>query len=207
MKKILISIAVLLMATTAFARPTGLNLGGGFAGNFMCLDGESNFFPGGYFEIGYDLTLGKHGGMYFGARTSALFDSEYRAGSIGGVRYAGEASAHLHYIDIPIFYEFVAKVSPKNKFFFNLGPTVNFWLIACSHYSATSSGVTVSERENWFDYDCWNRVNLSLGGNIGFIFNHVKVYAGYDQGLFSFTKKDYGFSNVGQLRVGAAFVF
>jgi len=57
MKKILLSIAVILTAVSASAkRPTGLNLGGGFEVNSVC-------FPEGYLEGLFDGPQTYGGGL------------------------------------------------------------------------------------------------------------------------------------------------
>jgi len=203
MKKILISIAILLMATTAFAKsPKGLNVGGGFANNFMTFETDNESFFGGFAEVGYNLKFGKTSGLYFGARGDMLYNTQYSYGYGPSV----DAISRLVYLDVPIKYAF--EVGGRTKFFFDLGPTVNFWLGARTHVEARSGSVTLSETKRWFDQDIFNRVNLSLGGNIGVKIGHAKVYAGYDQGLFSFTKTDkVGYNNVGQLRIGFAWVW
>jgi len=217
MKKILLTAAILLMATTAFAkRPTGLNLGGGFANNFMCFPGNDSgeltgnqSFTGYFAEVGYNLKVSKVSSVYFGARLDHLFNgSIYSAASYTGAVQV-ELSHILYYLDIPVKYSLM--VGGRTKFFFDLGPTVNFWLGARTRVRERDTYYpgTTANSFGWFENgnSNFNRVNLSLGGNIGVMFNHVKVYAGYDQGLFSFTKKDIAFSNVGQLRIGAAFVW
>lgn len=208
MKKLLVSIAIILMAMAASAQsPTGLNVGAGFVNNFTSLSDEHYSFTGGFLEVGYNLQLSELSGFYFGVRADAVYNG--RIMRVYGSQYAvSEMFTRMWYLDVPVRYSFM--MGDNIKFFFDIGPTVNFWLSARSRWDAASTitpgvyGGTI----NWFDDDYCNRVNLSLGGNIGILAGPVKIYAGYDQGLFSMTKTDkLGYSNIGQLRVGFAYVF
>jgi len=203
MKKIVLSIAILLMATTVFAkRPTGMNLGGGYVSNFTTMFSENQSYFGGFAEIGYNLKLGNVSGLYFGARADALFSGKYVYGNV-----KMDATTRHIYLDVPVKYSFMTP--GRTKFFFEIGPTVSFWLDARTHIDkSVSPSASFQENINWFDDTIFNRVNLYLGGNIGvMIGGHVKVYSGYDLGLFSYTKKDVGYNNIGQLRVGFAWVW
>jgi len=213
MKKLLLSVAVILIAVSASAkRPTGLNLGGGLGINFMCLPQGSSSFVGPYAEVGYDFNFDKHNSLYVGGRYSALYNASFAWGTtISGNYTELKKWTCLTYFDIPVKYRFNFSVSPSVKLYFDAGPSVNFWLSARSHqnWNDIKHPGSVTYHNNWFNYSGYNRVNLSLGGSIGVdLNNHVKIYVGYDQGLFSCTGTDkWGYSNVGQLRIGAAYIF
>lgn len=212
MKKILLSAAVILMAVSASAkRPTGLNLGGGLGINFMCIGDKSRSYAGPYAEVGYDFNFDKHNSLYVGGRYSALYNTSFTWGNtIVGYTESSRWTC-LSYFDIPLKYRFSFNVAPTTKLYVDLGPTANFWLSGRTHQNFNASGKSgsVTFHDNWFDHKGFNRVNLSLGGSVGVnLNNHVKIYVGYDQGLFSCTSTNqWGYSNVGQLRFGAAYIW
>ena len=173
-------------------------------------------FYGAFLEVGYDWNFTEHSALTVGLRGNLLFNTKFNSQK-GIVRkddysFSGQISNRF-YLDIPVKYQFSFNVSPKVQLFFDLGPTLNFWLgnRTTEFFSAKVGGKSDGDAAsaNWFkDLDGrYNRVNVSLGADAGVYFHHVKIYLGYDQGLVPFIKKDFGKSALGQLRVGAAYVF
>lgn len=226
MKKVLVLLVALTVAATSFAKPTGLRLGGGYSVNFygaekglditlLNLD-RADYF-GAFIEVGYDWNFTEHSALTVGLRGNLLFNNKIQTNKWGkeGQYYTlNDQFSNRFYLDLPVKYQFAFNVSPKVQLFFDLGPTVNFWLgnRTTTLFMSETSGKKISEAEsyNWFketDDKYYNRVNLSLGADAGVYFFHVKIYVGYDQGLVPFIKKDFGKSSLGQLRIGAAYVF
>lgn len=222
MKKIVVSLVALFVAISAFARPTGLRLGGGYSMDFYGAEKDADLildradFYGAFIEVGYDWNFTEHSALTVGLRGNLLFNTKFNSqkGVVGKDDYSvsGQISNRF-YLDIPVKYQFSFNVSPKVQLFFDLGPTLNFWLgnRTTEFISAKVGGKSDGDAQtyNLFkDLDGrYNRVNVSLGADAGVYFHHVKIYLGYDQGLVPFIKKDFGKSALGQLRVGAAYVF
>lgn len=230
MKKVIISLVALLVATTAFARPTGLRLGGGYSVDFYgaekglditFLGIDRTEYYGAFIEVGYDWNFTEHSALTVGLRGNLLLNNKVQSTANEIIKKPGSNDYGLtgqlsnrFYLDIPVKYQFSFNVSPKVQLFFDLGPTLNFWLgnRTTYWYASKAGGKSDSNAEshNWFkdtEGKYYNRVNLSLGADAGVYFHHVKIYLGYDQGLVPFIKKDFGKSALGQLRVGAAYVF
>lgn len=210
MKKLLVLFAVAALSISAFAEsPTGLNIGGGYAMDFSRTNGtpgivglflpDDNNFYGAYVEVGYDIQVAKHSYVCFAARFKQVFTGE----SVSAYSYF----AGRNYIDIPIKYQFCGKIAPNTSLFFTLGPTVNIWL---QNRVFSSNGLTgVSGSINYFQSypEMYNRMNFSLGGSLGVITHHVKIFAAYDQAICNFANSSVYALALGQLRVGAAYVF
>lgn len=215
MKKLILTFFALAVAVTAFAeRPTGLNLGGGYGMMFYNQKTSGTYdyksteaYVGAFAEVGYDLCFGKMSAVYFGARYDMNFRPDYEENGQTTSLGLGVTS----YFDIPVKYQIAFNVSPKTKLFFQAGPTVNFWLSNRVTYTETVDGkISGTVRRNLFENGNFNRVNLSLGGTAGVYFNHVKIYAGFDAGLFNYLRSGQlgaakGYAN--NLRIGAAYVF
>lgn len=230
MKKIILALIASAIAVSAFAgRPTGLRLGGGYSMNFYksAADGsaliggdlglDNAYYYGAFVEVGYDWVFTQHSALNVGLRCNLLFNDKVKGNRVGekGWGYSGQFSNRC-YLDIPVMYQFSFNLSPKVQMFIAAGPTVNFWLsnattfVYAANVEKQDYGQTYNVdwfKDNLYGKDFYNRVNVSLGGQLGVYFYHVKIYAGYDQGLIPFTKKDYGKSSLGQLRIGAAYVF
>lgn len=232
MKKIIITLFALTVACVSLsARPNGLRLGGGYSSNFYNseIDGttllggtimlDKSSFDGGFIEVGYDWNFSQHSTVCVGARMNFMFKGKVdkKVSNNNSNNWASSVQlSNRSYIEIPIMYQFAFNVSPNVQLFIAAGPTANFWLTNSTTFStATNIGSTGSssvKNANWFNdnivgKDFYNKVNVSLGGQLGVFFHNVKIYAGYDQGLMSFTNKKYCNGTVGQLRVGAAYVF
>lgn len=228
-KSILTLVACMVTMSTVAARPTGLRLGGGNSFNFYTasVDGSALYggnlgldkgeFFGAFAEVGYDWTFTGHSALCVGARFNMLFNGKFSDNMAKGKdwAYSGQISTRC-YLDIPVMYQFSFNLSQKVQMFIAAGPTVNFWLSNATTFAEASNVESKTAghimRANWFKdsaygNDFYNRVNVSLGGQIGVYFYHVKIYVGYDQGLISFTNKNYCNGTLGQLRTGAAYVF
>lgn len=216
MKKITLSLIILLIAISTFAaRPTGLRLGGGYSMNFYNSDLQDikliketldyGQFYGGFVDVGYDWNLSNHSTISFGGKLNMLFNGE-----VSKVKdiYSGQLTNRL-YLDIPLLYQFAFNVSTKVQIFIAAGPTANFWLTNGTTYLISNTGTKKTDGKyvNWFkdNDDLFNRINVSLGGQLGVYFSHVKIYAGYDHSLMGYFK-DIS-SSYGQARIGAAYVF
>lgn len=221
MKKIFLSLIVLTIAVSSFAsRPTGLRLGGGFSANFYnselasaiksALPKDFNDYSqyyGGFIDVGYDWNLSKHSTICLGGRLNMLFNGEMS--KIQNI-YTGQLSNNL-FLDVPVLYQFAFNVSSKVQIFIAAGPTANFWLTNGTTFFASSTSTKKTEGEyfNWFkgNDDLFNRINISLGGQLGVYFSHVKIYAGYDHSMMGYFNKNIMNSSYGQARLGAAYVF
>lgn len=231
MKKLIITIAACVLAISSVAaRPTGLRVGGGYSMNFYNADKDGTSllglglgldnanFVGGFVEVGYDWAFNQHSTLCIGGRLNMLFNakvSDNMALRDKDWSFTGQAS-NRSYLDIPVMYQFAFDLSDTVQMFIAAGPTLNLWL---SNNTVFASASNISSKQssdidsnNWFKKNAYgenfyNRAGVSLGGQIGVYFHHVKIYAGYDQSLTGINGKDYGKSSLGQLRIGAAYVF
>jgi len=211
MKKVLFTIAAIMLTVSAIARPTGFNVGGGVSFNFMNekagSTSESQTFVGPYVEVGYDLKFSPVVGLYFGGRYDLNFTGEFEANTKTEIATGYVTSRSC--VALPILFE-VNIPTGKSSLFIHFGPTLDYWLTYRSVIASGSSTSSTSKSINWFEKnDSVNRFNVYLGGRIGVnIRNHVKVFASYDQSLINYYKKSDNIKNsIGQLRIGAAYVF
>lgn len=207
MKKVLFTVAVLLLSLTAFARPTGLNVGGGALFNFVnsssSISTEKGTLVGPFAEVGYDWAFSPVVGLYVGGRYSMAFDGDYEKESAYSAAYLVVNSN----LSLPVMLAFNIPAG-QSSFFINVGPTFDYWLANKTIYTAQTSSTSASKVINNFDGNYLNRFNVYLGGKVGFnIKNHVKIYAGYDQSLINYSKQDKVKMSMGLLKIGAAYVF
>lgn len=224
MKKLLtLTIASVLFATAAFAQQStspakGLYIGGGFVNNWYSVEGTANsidnaWYHGPYVEVGYDLGCSQHSAFTFALRYDFLHS--YRGAGIitpWGLPLYGETDTYRHYFDIPIRYMFQCNVGMTSRFFFDVGPTLNFMLANTTYTRGGSPYFVTGNKIVWSETEfasAYNPFNVSLGLNLGFYVGEAKLFVGYDYGgLISFTNVNtYGKGQIHQLRVGAAYAF
>lgn len=216
MKKIIAAIAVVALASSVCAaRPTGLNIGGGLSVNSINSTSkitsggtqfltESAAYVGAFAEVGYDLAFSPIVGLYFGARYNwgfnGEFDLEKTSGSTDSMRWMSNITIPVHFaVNIPV---------GNSSFFFNLGPSVDFWLSYKGVKITATQTSSVSATVNYFDLYNFNKVNLYLGGKVGFnIRNHVKIYAAYDRSMINLIKANNTSAYSNDFRIGASYVF
>lgn len=230
MKKIFLVLVFTIVSVCAVARsPKGLSIGGGFVNQFYVLNDhpdnplDNSYYFGPYVELGYDWNIEKMNGFYVGLRYEFAHKYNGRGTYIPDPRFpyvpygyvpvifvGVETYTYRHYIDVPIKYRFNWSMDSCTKFFFDLGPTLNFMVGNTTYLNEYLPGIWDSQKINWYDTELkpYNWFNLSIGANIGFFIDQAKVFIGYDYGgILSYVKKDFGRGQTHQLRIGAAYVF
>lgn len=221
MKKVFAIIATLaLAATVCAARPTGFNIGAGYSAEFFKYTGgfgglsdtDNNMYGGAFVEAGYDFSFSDLLGLYAGARFNLGFNFD----AAGNDNLTIFNIKEISNLTIPVMFA-VSVPAGKSSIFFNVGPSFDFWLSSKGFIGGETSSASSSRVINYFDGDdSTRRVNILLGGKVGVnIINHIKVYAAYDHTMLNMLKdgdkyKEYGASakaSMGQLRIGAAYVF
>ena len=226
MKKVLFIIMALAITVSASAqsdRRLGLSVGGGFVNEFFVLNNlpndnlDNSYYFGPYVEVGYDWNIEKLHGFYAGVRYEFL-NRHTGAGCYVPSPYypyypvaiGCDANTYRHFIDVPFKYRLTWDINGYNKFFCDLGPTLNFMVGNVTYFNELTPMVWKSKKVNWNSVapDAYNWFDLSLGVNVGVFINQAKIFIGYDYaGIISYTNEDLGRGQMHQLRIGASFVF
>lgn len=199
MKKILstlLAASLMLLGTQAFAQ---MSVNAGYLSSTLASKNSSANANGAYAGISYNLPvaggLAIAPGVYYSMITGKTLD----LGSIA----TGTLTEHA--INVPVYVNYGFGLSRDTKFVIFGGPTVQYGLASSSKLSSGYTDKSLSG-DNYKDPD-YNRMNVYLGGGLGFQAGAFQVTVGYDYGMMDQYKDDNRQAHRSNLKLGVGFVF
>ena len=179
MKKFLLLSVVMSFAVIASAQGLkGLTVGGGVSIDPFAYSPSGDYEPkvtdGYHLEVAYAISFTKVSALGIGLRWTQTFN--YREEGFEGAK--ARIDYTRGYIGIPIKY-----VAHFGGFFFNVGPTLNFFVLGEQKVKVDGK----SAKESFIDNDI-NRFDTALGLELGYDWTHIHLAAGYDCGLVKLIK-------------------
>lgn len=204
MKKIIITLALAAIATSAFAQ---MSVGGGYLSSTMKANKTSSVSDGFYAGFDYNLPLGVTGlGVAPGLYYSYLTNSS-SAGLAGIATVKGTLKEH--YVSVPVNFNYgLNLVDGALKVSLYAGPTFNLGLASKTVYDAnTLVGDSSSETDHYADKN-YKRFDLLIGGGVALdIVDMIRVNFGYNYGLLDRDATDSGTLKRAGWHVGLAYLF
>jgi hypothetical protein len=90
-----------------------------------------------------------------------------------------------HAINVPAYLNYNIGLSPDTKFFIFGGPTFQYGLASTVKLDANIAGIGGSTTVDNYKDDDYNRMNLYLGGGVGFNVKGYMVTVGFDYGMMN----------------------
>ena len=106
-----------------------------------------------------------------------------------------------HAVNVPLYLNYGIELARDTKFFVFGGPTAQY---------AIANSVKVSDniKGSNFDEKDYNRMNVYLGGGVGFLVSAIQITVGYDYGMMNQYKGDNAPKNHrSNLKLGVGFAF
>ena len=205
MKKIFSTLLVatlMLLGTNAFAQ---MSVNAGYLNSTLATkntkDNANGFYAGVTFNIPIAGTFGIAPGLYY----SLLASKE--TGNIGSI-VSGSGTFSEHAVNVPVYLNFGINLARDTKVFVFGGPTLQYGLASQVKYDATIAGVSGSNPVNNYDSADFNRMNVYLGGGVGFLAGPFQITVGYDYGMMNQYKGDNAVKcHRSNLKLGAGFSF
>lgn len=179
MKKLFTIAAAVVIASAAFAQPTGLKIGGGFnVDTYNYTPSDEDIDPraadGYHFFVTYPFVFTDVSALTVGLRWQQCFYFVGAGQSKEDPIYF-KSDYSRGYISLPVKYE-----AHFGGFFFNVGPTATFWAL---YNEVRSTKDTKTTSDMFQKNDGFNRFELGAGAEIGYDWTHIRVSAGYDYGI------------------------
>ena len=209
MKKIfstLLAATLMLVGTNVFAQ---MSLNAGYLNSTETVKGNSNSvnshgaFAGVSFNIPIAGGLGIAPGVYY----SMITNKDTASGSILGISLSGAKTFMEHAINAPVYLNYGLELSRDAKFFVFGGPTVQYGLASTYKVEGSAGGVGGQSTINNYDNENYNRLNVYVGGGVGFQAGAIQVTAGYDYGMTDLNKSDNVEAHRSNIKIGVGFVF
>lgn len=205
MKKIfstLLAASLMLLGTQAFAQ---MSVNAGYLNSTLATkntkDNANGFYAGVSFNIPIAGAFGVAPGVYYSLLTSK------ETASIGSI-ISGSGTFTEHAINVPVYLNYGINIARDTKVFLFGGPTLQYGLASNVRYDAQVAGVSGSNTVSNYDSPDFNRMNVYLGGGLGFQAGAFQVTVGYDYGMMNQYKGDNAINcHRSNLKIGAGFVF
>ena len=205
MKKIfsaLLVASLMLLGTNAFAQ---MSVNAGYLNSTLATNNNSDNANGAYAGVSFNIPVAGGLAVAPGVYYSMLTSKETAAlGSIA----SGSGTFMEHALNVPVYLNYGIDLARDTRFFVFGGPTVQYGLASTVKYEGNVLGVSGSSTVNNYDNQNFNRLNVYLGGGVGFTVAGIQIHVGYDYGMLNQYKGDNATPcHRSNLKIGAGFAF
>ena len=208
MKKIfstLLAATLMLLGTQAFAQ---MSVNAGYLNSTLKTGNTSDNANGAYAGVSFNIPLAGGLGIAPGVYYSMIGSKSGDAASIFGVNISGSSTFMEHAINVPVYLNYGYELARDTKIFLFGGPTVQYGLASTVKYDGSVGSASGSRTYSNYDNENFNRMNVYLGGGMGFQISALQITVGYDYGMMNQYKGDNAAScHRSNLKLGVGFVF
>lgn len=198
----LLAASLMLLGTQAFAQ---MSVNAGYLNSTLKTSNTSDNANGAYAGVSFNIPIAGGLAVAPGVYYSLLTSKE--TASLGSV-FTGSGTFMEHAVNVPVYLNYGIDLARDTKVFLFGGPTVQYGLASQVKYDANVAGVSGSKTFNNYDDDDFNRLNVYLGGGLGFQVSALQITVGYDYGMMNQYKGDNAQQcHRSNLKLGVGFVF
>ena len=200
--------ALMLVGTNAFAQ---MSFNAGYLNSTQSFDGSSSksinshgAFAGISFNIPISGGLGIAPGVYY----SMITNKSGGAGTILGIPASASSTFMEHAVNVPVYLNYGIDLARDTKVFLFGGPTLQYGLASTVKLDGSVGSASGSRTYNNYDNEDFNRMNVYLGGGMGFKVSALQITVGYDYGMMNQYKGDNATKcHRSNLKLGVGFAF
>ena len=205
MKRILTTLlaaSLMLLGTQAFAQ---MSVNAGYLNSTLKTNNSSDNANGAYAGVSFNVPLA--GGLAIAPGVYYSMITSKETASLGTI-ISGSGTFMEHAINVPVYLNYGIELARDTKVFLYGGPTVQYGLASTVKYDANVAGVSGSTTHNNYDSESYNRMNVYLGGGVGFGVGALLISVVYDYGMMNQYKCDNAPScHRSNLKLGLGFQF
>ncbi len=205
MKKIfttLLAASLMLLGTQAFAQ---MSVNAGYLNSTLKTKNTSDNANGAYAGVSFNVPLA--GGLAIAPGVYYSMITSKETASIGSI-ISGSGTFTEHAINVPVYLNYGIDLARDTKVFLFGGPTLQYGLASNVKYDANVAGISGSNTVSNYDSENFNRMNVYLGGGLGFLVGAFQITVGYDYGMMNQYKGDNAINcHRSNLKLGVGFVF
>ena len=208
MKKIfsiVLAASLMLLGTQAFAQ---MSVNAGYLNSTLKTGNTSDNANGAFAGISFNIPLAGGLGIAPGVYYSMLASKSGDAASIFGVNISGSSTFMEHAINVPVYLNYGYDLARDTKIFVFGGPTVQYGLASTVKYDGSVGSASGSKTYSNYDNENFNRMNVYVGGGMGFQISALQITVGYDYGMMNQYKGDNAANcHRSNLKLGVGFLF
>ena len=205
MKKILTTLlaaTLMLLGTQAFAQ---MSVNAGYLNSTLKTKNTSDNANGAYAGVSFNVPLA--GGLAIAPGVYYSMITSKETASIGSI-ISGSGTFTEHAINVPVYLNYGIDLARDTKVFLFGGPTLQYGLASNVKYDANVAGISGSNTVSNYDSENFNRMNVYLGGGLGFLVGAFQITVGYDYGMMNQYKGDNAINcHRSNLKLGVGFAF
>lgn len=192
----LLAASLMLIGTQAFAQ---MSVNAGYLNSSLASKNSSANANGAYAGVSFNIPVAGGLAVAPGVYYSLISGKTLDLGSIA----TGTLTEHA--INVPVYLNYNFGLSRDTKFFLFGGPTLQYGLASKTKYSSGLTDKSLSG-DNYKDSD-YNRMNVYLGGGLGFAVSAIQITVGYDYGMMDQYKDDNRTAHRSNIKIGVGFLF
>ena len=212
MKKIfttLLAASLMLLGTQAFAQ---MSVNAGYLNStqsFQESNSKSINSNGAYAGVSFNIPLAGGFAVAPGLYYSMITNKSGGAGSILGIPVSATSTFMEHAINVPVYFNYGMELARDTKVFAFAGPTLQYGLASTTKLAGGVGEYGGDTSYNNYEHNKnYNRMNVYLGGGIGFQVSAIQITVGYDYGMMNLYKGDNATqTHRSNLKLGVGFVF
>ena len=205
MKKIfstLLAASLMLLGTDAFAQ---MSFNAGYLNSTLATKNSSDNANGAYAGISFNVPVA--GGLAIAPGVYYSFLTSKETAALGTIA-SGSGTFMEHAINVPVYLNYGIDLARDAKVFVFGGPTLQYGLASTVKYEGNVLGLSGSSTANNYDNENFNRMNVYLGGGMGFQISALQITVGYDYGMMNQYKGDNATQcHRSNLKLGVGFAF
>ena len=203
MKKIfsiLLAVSLMLLGTQAFAQ---MSVNAGYLNStqsFANSNSKSINSNGAYAGVSFNIPLAGGFAVAPGVYYSMITNKSGGAGTILGIPASASSTFMEHAVNVPVYFNYGMDLARDTNVFLYLASTTKL--------AGGVGEISADKTYNNYDNSNYNRMNVYLGGGIGFHVSAIQITVGYDYGMMNLYKGDNATkTHRSNLKLGVGFVF
>ena len=204
MKKVIFSLlaaSLMLLGTNAFAQ---ISVNAGYLNSTLASKNSTDNANGAYAGITFNIPVAGGFGIAPGVYYSMLTSKD--TANIGTI-VSTSGTFMEHAINVPVYLNYAFDLARDAKIFVFGGPTAQYGLASTVKYDANVAGISGSNTVSNYDNENYNRLNVYLGGGMGFGIGALQITVGYDYGMMNQYKNTDVACHRSNLKLGVGFAF
>ena len=211
MKKIfstLLAASLMLLGTQAFAQ---MSVNAGYLNSsqtFSESNSKSINSNGAYVGVSFNVPISGALAIAPGVYYSMITNKSGGAGTILGIPASASSTFMEHAVNVPVYLNYGIDLARDTNVFLYAGPTLQYGLASTTTLAGGVGEFSADKKYNNYDNSNYNRMNVYLGGGIGFQVSTILISVGYDYGMMNLYKGDNAVkTHRSNIKLGVGFAF
>ena len=204
----LLAASLMLLGTQAFAQ-TSINAGYlNSSQSFSDSNSKAINSNGAYAGVSFNIPIAGGFGIAPGLYYSMITNKNSNSGKILGIPVSVSSTFVEHAVNVPLYLNYNLNLASDANFFFFAGPTAQYGIASSTKIAGGIGESSSDNKYDNYDGDNYNRLNVYLGGGVGFQVSAIQITVGYDYGLMNLYKGNNATNtHRSNLKLGLGFVF